>query len=137
MPRAFSVIAIAVSFIAVILPLHAQEFVVATADGPISFPTGGEGAPLITSAATSPADYLNSLYAWLLGFVGISAMFAFVYGGVIYMFSGTNITQASQATRWITNGVYGLVLAATSVLLLSTINPDLVGGFDLSRIIGG
>lgn len=94
--------------------------------------------PIITTGqqgATNPSGYLANLYKWLLGAVGISALFAFVMGGVLYMFSGTNLTKVEQAKGWIWNGLGGIVLAAISYLLLYTINPDLVGGFDLNKVI--
>lgn len=84
---------------------------------------------------TPPSVYLGNLYLWFLGFVGIAAVFALVTGGLLYMFSGPNITKTEQARKWITNAIYGVILAAVSVLLLRTINPDLVGGFDLETIV--
>lgn len=84
---------------------------------------------------TPPSIYLDKLYIWFLGFVGIAAMFAIVMGGVMYMFAGANLTKTEQAKKWITNAVWGIVLAAVSVLLLRTINPDLVQGFNLEIVI--
>lgn len=99
---------------------------------------GATGQQIITTGqqgVTNPSGYLANLYKWLLGAVGISALFAFVMGGVLYMFSGTNLTKVEQAKGWIWNGFGGIALAAISYLLLYTINPDLVGGFDLNKVI--
>lgn len=83
-----------------------------------------------------PATYLEKLYLWFLGFIGVAALFAIVLGGVLYMFSGTNITKVEQAKRWIWNAIFGIVLAATAYLLLLIINPDLIQhGFDINTII--
>ena len=74
----------------------------------------------------------------MLGFVGIAALFAIVAGGVIYMFSGTSLTKVDSAKRWISNAIFGVILAAASILLLEIINPDLVThGFNLDTIITG
>lgn len=84
---------------------------------------------------TKVSSYLNALYLWFLGFVGIAALFAFVVGGVTWMLS-TTLTSTEKARRWIANGIWGIVLAATSYLLLYTINPDLIEhGFDINAVI--
>ncbi|OHA09164.1 MAG: hypothetical protein A3B37_01320 [Candidatus Sungbacteria bacterium RIFCSPLOWO2_01_FULL_59_16] len=91
--------------------------------------TTGDG-----TETTNPSTYLSNLYLWFLGFVGIAALFAIVYGGVLWMFS-TSLTSTGEARKWITNAIFGIVLAAASFLILNIINPDLVQGFDLNTII--
>lgn len=81
------------------------------------------------------AGYLTQLYRWFLGFIGIAALFALVIGGVLWMASGTNVTDVGRAKRWISNAIWGIVLAAVSFLLLKTINPELLGGFDINAVI--
>lgn len=104
----------------------------ATGPGNTTPPPSGTPPPNITP----PSTYLNNLYKWFLGAVGISALFAIVLGGVLYMLSGTNLTKVEQARGWIRNGIWGIVIAAISFLLLRTINPDLVThGFDLNKVI--
>lgn len=95
---------------------------------------GGTSGPGGTGGQQNPTAYLSSLYMWFLGFVGIAALFAIVYGGVLWMFS-TSLTSTGEARKWIQNAIFGLVLAGASWLLLNTINPDLVQGFDLQGII--
>lgn len=88
------------------------------------------------AATIDTTGYLNQLYLWMLAFVGIAALFAIVMGGVMYMFSGTSLTKVDSAKRWIWNAVFGIIIAAGGVLLLSIINPDLVThGFDLTKVI--
>ena len=84
--------------------------------------------------AQTATFYFERLYIWLLGFVGLAALFAIVYGGVLYIFSGA-IESTAEAKRWITNAIIGLVIAGGSYLLLYTINPDLVKKFDIQSII--
>lgn len=88
----------------------------------------------ILGKPVSVKGILSGLYILFLGFVGIAALFALVMGGVLWMFSST-LTSTDKARRWIENAVWGLALAAASFLLLNTINPDLVGGFDLETIL--
>ena len=103
---------------------------------PEAFITPGEApAGIQTTAERSPSSYLDYLYTWLLGFVGLAALFAMVYGGVYYIFSGVSEGGVKEAKRWITNGIIGLIIAGGSYLLLRTINPDLVRKFDIQSII--
>ena len=97
--------------------------------------SGGGGGGSGGGGSSNPSDYLFNLYKWFLGAVGISALFAIVTGGVLYMFSGTSLTKTDQARGWIQNGIWGIVLAAISYLLLNTINPDLVKGFNLDELV--
>lgn len=91
--------------------------------------------PQAQQPATRTANsYFDYLYAWLLGFVGLAALFAMVYGGVLYIFSGA-IGTTTEAKRWITNGIIGLIIAGGSYLLLRTINPDLVREFNVGEIV--
>ncbi|RJQ37204.1 hypothetical protein C4552_01760 [Candidatus Parcubacteria bacterium] len=108
--------------------------------GPLAALAAG---PVGNPALTGPQDvqinttkYLGNLYLWMLGFVGIAAFFAIVYGGVLYMFSGPNITKVDQAKTWIQNAIFGILLAAASYVILNTINPALVNhNFDLETMI--
>lgn len=86
------------------------------------------------AAATTASGYLDNLYIWMLGIVGLSSLFALVYGGVLYIFSGA-IESTSEAKRWIKNALWGLLLAATSWLILNTINPELVKKINIESII--
>ena len=105
----------------------------------------GPSAPGLGSSVTSgPGSavtpdintYLKNLYFWFLGVVGISALFAITFGGVLYMFSGTSLTKVDQARKWISNGIFGILLAGGSYVLLKAINPDFTEhGFDLTNSI--
>ncbi|MDO8560896.1 MAG: hypothetical protein Q7R91_01635 [bacterium] len=96
---------------------------------PTSITSGTTGAK-----PTTATGYLDYLYTWMLGFVGIAALFAIVYGGVLYIFSGA-IESTAEARRWITNAIIGLLIAGGSYVILRTINPDLVKKFDVQTII--
>lgn len=100
--------------------------------------TGGGGSNTGGGGFETPprpvSSYLSQLYVWFLGFVGIAALFAFTVGGVMWMLS-SSLTSTDQARKWITNGIWGIVIAAASFLLLNTINPELVGGFDINAVI--
>lgn len=96
----------------------------------------GGGAPGAGGGPTDINNYLKNLYFWFLGVVGISALFAIVFGGVLYMFSGTSLTKVDQARHWISNAIFGILLAGGSYVLLKAINPDFTEhGFDLTNSI--
>lgn len=90
---------------------------------------GGSGEPQTSQ------DYLKALYNFLLGFVGVAAMGSIVYGGVLYIISAGNPSRVGEAKTAIWNGVIGLLVAGFGYLILITINPALVKGFDLQTIV--
>lgn len=134
-------IALAVLAVGIGLPeasVYASHELDHTTDHPGGPVSGGmlgvTGGPLGTTGG-SPGNYLSNIYLWFIGFVGIAALFMIVAGGITYMFSGTNLTKVEQGRQWITNAIWGIVLAAFAVLLLRTINPDLIRGFNFDQII--
>lgn len=72
------------------------------------------------------ADYLNTVYNWLISIVGIVAAVMLMIGGFQYLTSGGEAGRVKQAKERIGNALIGLVLAFSSYLLLNTINPQLV-----------
>lgn len=96
--------------------------------------TGGTALGGSSEPQTSQ-DYLRELYDFLLGFVGVAAMGSIVYGGVLYIISAGNPSRVGEAKTAIGNGIIGLLVAAFGYLILQTINPALVNGFDLQKIV--
>lgn len=82
----------------------------------------------------SPTSFIDALYIWMLGIVGLAALFAIVIGGVQYIVSGA-VESTKAARRWITNALLGLLLAGLSWLILRTINPELVRQFNIEQYI--
>lgn len=74
---------------------------------------------------TNLADYISYLFPFLLSIAAILAFVMFVIGGIEYMIrSGAENTQ--EAKNRIRDALLGLLLAVGSVLILQTINPNLV-----------
>jgi len=71
-------------------------------------------------------DYIRQIYLIALGAVGVAALGALVYGGLLYMLSDS-IDSKDDAKKWIWGAISGLLLALAAYLILYTINPDLVG----------
>ncbi|MBX4210774.1 pilin [Candidatus Parcubacteria bacterium] len=81
--------------------------------------TGGPGC------TTTSLIYLTGLYKLLIGLAGVFAIFMITWGGVQYMTSEAAGSK-DDARGKISNAIWGLVLVASSYLLLSTIDPRLL-----------
>src|SRR3989338_8864793 len=101
------IITCCVLLVAVVLPF---SLALAQPSPPPPNPVGGPNPPVVPNPVPPPSDYLSGLYKGFLGFVGIAALFAIVYGGVLYMFSGANLTKTEEAKRWIQNSFVGILL---------------------------
>ena len=77
--------------------------------------------------STKPiAEYIRVIYRYAIGIVGILAAVVLMIGGVLWIVAGGNATQIGEAKARIGAALTGLVLALTSYLILSTVNPALV-----------
>lgn len=72
------------------------------------------------------AGYVNRLYIYALGLVGLTALGAMIFGGVLYTTSAGNPSLQGDAKKRINSALIGLGILLTSYLILYTINPDLV-----------
>jgi len=84
-----------------------------------SYPWCGQGAP------QDIAQFIKQFYTYALAAVGVAALGAIIYGGVMYAVSAGNASRQQEAISWITGAVWGLVLLLGANLLLRTINPEL------------
>ncbi len=71
-------------------------------------------------------QYLQTVYNWGIGAVGIVAALAIVIGGLIWLTAGGNMSRVSEAKTWIASALLGLVLALGAYSILYQINPQLV-----------
>jgi hypothetical protein len=75
---------------------------------------------------TSIGEYIQSIYKYAIGIVGILAAVVLMMGGVIWLTAGGNQTRVGEAKSWIGASLTGLIIALTSYLILATVNPALV-----------
>lgn len=75
---------------------------------------------------TNLIQFIRYIYLFALSIVGIAAFGALVYGGFQYLLSAGSVGSAEEAKKWMWGAIYGLVLALAAVLILRTINPDLI-----------
>lgn len=66
---------------------------------------------------------LSALYNFGVAIAGISALIMVTFGGVIYL-TAEGSGRISTAKKYIYDAIFGLVIIATSYLVLYTINPD-------------
>ncbi len=82
--------------------------------------------PFIDQCPSTPADYLSGLYKLALAIAVIAAVAMITIAGIQYATSGDNASKQKEARNQITDAIIGLIILLASVLILRTINPDLV-----------
>ena len=70
--------------------------------------------------------YINAIYKYAIGIVGILAAVVLMVGGVIWITAGGNPTRIGEAKAWIGASLTGLVLVLGAYTILKTINPELI-----------
>lgn len=95
----------------------------------------GEIGPTYT-ATGDLGSYITSIFGIALGIAGVLAVLMIVIGGIQYMASGNNPGQKNLAKERITAAILGLLLVASSVLILTVINPNLLN-FQLELELSG
>ncbi len=70
--------------------------------------------------------YVRAIYSWLTTAVGVIAVLAFMYGGVLWLTAGGNAGNIKQAQEIIKNTLVGMGLLLGSYVILYTIDPGLV-----------
>jgi len=93
-----------------------------------------KGVGTLNDATTLPG-LINYIYKFALGICGVTALVSIIYGAGQYVFSAGDSSKASDAKDRITQALLGIVILLAAVLILNTINPDLVNlGFNLPKL---
>lgn len=71
-------------------------------------------------------EYLGGLYKFLMSAIGIVAMGAIVIGGARYLTSVGNPAAIEDAKHTIYSAITGLILALSTWVIISEINPDIL-----------
>ncbi|MBA7622040.1 hypothetical protein ES703_29411 [subsurface metagenome] len=83
------------------------------------------GAGKIEEASTLP-EIIRYIYMFALGAAGFVALLAILIGAIMYIFSAGKPDKAKDAKDQIMSALLGILILLASVLILRTINPDLV-----------
>ncbi|OGZ10856.1 MAG: hypothetical protein A3D67_02680 [Candidatus Lloydbacteria bacterium RIFCSPHIGHO2_02_FULL_51_22] len=107
--------------------LYAQAPTPPTPAAPLPPPTRLAPLPSPTTPLTGSniEIYVKTIFWMAIVSAGVLAVVMITYGGVLYMTSEAFNTKSAAKTH-ITMAIVGLILAASSVLILQTVNPDLL-----------
>lgn len=70
--------------------------------------------------------YINAIYNFAVGAVGILAVVMIMWAGFLWMTARGNAEQVSKAKGYMSGAMIGLVLALGAYLILSIVNPDVL-----------
>ena len=122
---------VVISLLATVLPLavQAESEYVDDISYTLEQPFGGQ------QQVTSAAQYIQLVYQFSLGIVGIFATVLIMFGGLQWIQAAGNEQKITSAKEIIVSAVTGLVIALLSYTILVFINPQLVQqGFSLKKI---
>jgi len=71
-------------------------------------------------------NLINYIYKFALLACGITAFVSILIGAIQYVTSAGNSSKAGEAKDRITSALWGILILLSSVLILGTINPDLI-----------
>lgn len=72
------------------------------------------------------ADYINALYKYGLGIIGILAVIAMMIGGILWVTAAGNDERIGDAKKWIGGSIMGVIIALTAYTMLNIVNPALI-----------
>jgi len=90
----------------------------------IDYPKIGEMD--INKEGTTLPEIIKYIYLFSLGIVGLTAFVCIIIGAVKYITSAGNDSKMGDAKDRITSALLGILVLLASVLILTTINPDLI-----------
>ena len=71
-------------------------------------------------------EYITGIYNYALAIAGILAALVLMAGGLIWLISGGDASKITQAKELIIGSITGLIILASSYVILIQINPNLV-----------
>lgn len=117
------------SFISIIFVFNLANVVFGAGSDLVCKKSGTPNQPYPWCDATElqgKSGLINTIYNYSLVLVGVVALGAIIYGGILYTMSAGNPSGQTEATQWITGAIWGLILLLGAALLFNTINPEIV-----------
>jgi len=71
-------------------------------------------------------EYIAAIYQYAIAIIGILAMLTIAIGGVMWLTSSGNQRRVGDAKDWIIGGIFGVILALSAFIILSSIDKNLV-----------
>ncbi len=106
--------------LAIILP-----FIALAANLEVGYPQFTDEEGKTVGPGGGPAGWIRYIFFFALGVVGLAAIGSFIYAGIVWM-TASSEEKTKDALDRIKGAVIGIVVVVGSVLLLQTINPDLI-----------
>ncbi len=103
-----------------------QGLTVKVGGEPFSNPNPTSVAPPTQDSPTNLGQFIQQIFAWSLGILGIAVFVVFFYSGFLYLTAAGNTARTGDAKSHMTNAVFGAILLLSSYLILYTINPDFI-----------
>jgi len=125
-------------FFAQLTPAQAKPTTTPATTEPVTFtpeiaiPGLFSGETIITG--TTILSYVRAIFILFIWSVGILAVVMVIYGGIKWVAAAGNPGRINDARDVVNNAVIGVIIALTSIVLLNTINPNLV---DIRGIMPG
>lgn len=70
-------------------------------------------------------QFINSIYIWSIGIVGLAVFIQFIRAGLTYLLAAGNASTTGKAKEMMQHAVLGAILLLSAYLILNVINPDL------------
>jgi len=88
-------------------------------------PTGAQAVdfvnPLGASGIEDVGDLISNITRWLIGIVGMLAMLALIWGGILYIIALNNQQHLDTAKNIIKWAIVGLSIVLLSFVIISTV----------------
>lgn len=84
-----------------------------------------EGKPVQECSIPWLAEYIGALYKYGIGAILILAVVIIMIGGVIWLTAAGNDKRVNDAKNWISGSLFGVLIALSSYMILTIINPAL------------
>jgi len=82
--------------------------------------------PKLGSGEVDLKTYVEGIYTFAAGAVGIVGVLMFMVGGFQYMLSVGNKGMSNEAKKTMWNAIIGIVMVISAYVFLKTINPELI-----------
>lgn len=83
--------------------------------------------PGYSGSSSSFSDFVNLIYGVSISVAALLAVVKIVIAGLKWMLSDI-VTDKTEAKKDIQSALFGLIIIISAVLIITTINPTIVGG---------
>jgi len=111
-------------FVALLIFFLGSFVLIQARDLEVDYPDIGEQEAL-DSSVTMP-EYVKYIFNFSMAFIGIFALAGLIWAGILRMTALDDPKKIKSSQKQITASILGLLILASSYLILKTINPELI-----------